>query len=96
VQERKDFNYNEDLDFTNNVVDPTLVWTRYHKQGCSIRLLHPQQHCDQVANALAKLEELFSCVAGCNVYLTPPGSKVGRASLALFLEAMVCVAESNY
>lgn len=49
---------------------------RRYDGGCSVRVLHPQRHCEALARALALLEHAFQCAMGCNAYLTPPGSQV--------------------
>lgn len=81
-QERRDYNYNEDPRSTADTADAEVVWKRYQDDGCSIRLLHPQRFCTQIATVLAKLEDVFSSCAGCNVYLTPPGAKVSPSWLS--------------
>ncbi|KAL6771986.1 hypothetical protein ACKKBG_A28535 [Auxenochlorella protothecoides x Auxenochlorella symbiontica] len=51
------------------------VWKRFEKEGCSVRILHPQQHCDKLWALMSRLETAFGCCVGCNAYLTPPGSQ---------------------
>lgn len=76
VQERINYNFNVDSDTTEDIADPKVVWGRYSQYGSSVRLLHPQRWSDLLADALAKLEDVFSSCVGCNAYLTPGDSKV--------------------
>ncbi|XP_049763827.1 ribosomal oxygenase 1 isoform X1 [Schistocerca cancellata] len=50
------------------------VWA-YYENGCSVRLLNPQSFIPQVGMMVATLQELFGCMVGANVYLTPPDSQ---------------------
>lgn len=50
------------------------VWA-YYKNGCSVRILNPQTFIPQVGMMVATLQELFGCMVGANVYLTPPDSQ---------------------
>lgn len=50
------------------------VWSRF-REGCSVRLLHPQTHSDAVWRMLAMLETHWGSFAGCNAYLTPRGTQ---------------------
>lgn len=54
-----------------------MVWQRFDKQDCSVRILHPQRYSDALWRVLARLEGFLQCCVGCNAYLTPPGSQVG-------------------
>lgn len=56
------------------VAEPAAVWRRFG-EGCSVRLLHPQRHCDPLYRLLARLEAHLRCAVGCNAYLTPPGAQ---------------------
>ncbi|CAH2008944.1 unnamed protein product [Acanthoscelides obtectus] len=47
----------------------------YYLNGCSIRVLNPHTYDQRVYAVLAALQEYFGCMAGANVYLTPPGSQ---------------------
>lgn len=78
--------YGEDLDITSfrdgarttlNGTGPAPaeeVWSRF-REGCSVRLLHPQTHSDAVWRMLAMLETHWGSFAGCNAYLTPRGTQ---------------------
>jgi bifunctional lysine-specific demethylase and histidyl-hydroxylase NO66 len=57
------------------IADAETVKRRYN-EGATIRLLHPQRFCDPVWKLLALLEDVFQCLMGCNVYVTPPSSQV--------------------
>lgn len=77
---------NANTDGRGGVADAKLVWRRFSKQGCSLRLLHPQRWCDELWHALAPLEAFFGCAVGCNAYLTPPGSQVGTLRIDVQLQ----------
>lgn len=51
-----------------------VVWD-YYQNGCSIRLLNPQTYSQNVWKRLSLLQDYFGCMAGANIYLTPPGSQ---------------------
>lgn len=53
---------------------PPSVWDAYGN-GCSIRLLNPQTFLPNIRKLNAALQEYFHCMAGANVYLTPPNSQ---------------------
>lgn len=53
---------------------PSALWD-YYANGCSIRILNPHTYCNKLHTLLAALQEYFGCMAGVNVYLTPPGSQ---------------------
>lgn len=53
---------------------PPVVWD-YYANGCSIRLLNPQTFLDTIFALNTSLQELFHCMVGSNVYLTPPNSQ---------------------
>lgn len=76
LQERANYNYNKDRNASDDIADPDVVWARYSRDGCSVRLLHPQRWFEHLADTLAKLEEVFSSCVGCNAYLTPANAKV--------------------
>lgn len=40
------------------------VWKRFEKEGCSVRILHPQQHCDKLWALMSRLETAFGCCVG--------------------------------
>lgn len=51
-----------------------VVWENY-ANGCSIRLLNPQTFIPSIFAMNCSLQELFHCMVGSNVYLTPPNSQ---------------------
>lgn len=59
-------------------VDQTELWSNY-EQGCTIRLLCPHKHADNVHALLSTLELELQCMVGANAYLTPPRSSQGFA-----------------
>jgi lysine-specific demethylase/histidyl-hydroxylase NO66 len=59
-------------------VDPAELWSNYD-QGCTIRLLCPHKHADNVHALLSTLELELKCMVGANAYLTPPKSSQGFA-----------------
>lgn len=50
------------------------IWN-FYDDGCSIRILNPQTFHQPIYKMNAKLQELFHCMVGTNVYLTPPNSQ---------------------
>uniref|UniRef100_A0A4W4F4P2 Bifunctional lysine-specific demethylase and histidyl-hydroxylase n=1 Tax=Electrophorus electricus TaxID=8005 RepID=A0A4W4F4P2_ELEEL len=54
---------------------PYTVWDFYEVHGCSLRMLNPQAFSSTVWNVLSILQEIFSSMAGANVYLTPAGTQ---------------------
>jgi len=50
------------------------VW-KFFDQGCSVRMLHPQQYSTPIAKLLSSLEDFWDCGGGCNSYLTPAGQQ---------------------
>ncbi len=57
------------------MADAVVVARRFDKEGCSVRLLHPQRFCDPLWRLTARLESYLQCPVGCNAYLTPPGTQ---------------------
>ncbi|XP_050425267.1 ribosomal oxygenase 1 isoform X2 [Adelges cooleyi] len=51
-----------------------VVWD-YFNNGCSVRLLNPQLFAPEIYKLMSNLQEYFSSLVGCNVYLTPPFSQ---------------------
>jgi len=49
------------------------VWQNF-ETGCTLRLLCPQKHNDEVHALLSNMEHEFGCMVGSNVYLTPGGA----------------------
>ena len=80
---RENFNYNGKLppkeqegeESTPEIADADVVWRRVEKDGCSMRLLHPQRFSDPLWRLLSKLEDFWRSCMGSNSYLTPPGSQ---------------------
>ena len=58
--------------------DSDVVWDHY-QQGCTIRLLCPHKHADNVHALLQMLELEWGCMVGANAYLTPPEAAQGFA-----------------
>lgn len=50
------------------------IWN-FYADGCSIRILNPQTFHQPIYKMNAKLQELFHCMVGTNVYLTPANSQ---------------------
>jgi len=49
------------------------VWQNFDS-GCTVRLLCPQKHNDDIHALLSNLEYEFGCMVGSNAYLTPGGA----------------------
>ncbi len=64
------------------------AWEKY-ENGCSLRLLRPQQHCDGLWSLCSLLESYFLCMVGANAYLTPKGTQ-GFAPHFDDIDAFVC------
>lgn len=89
--------YKENIRETHNPEGramPPTVWDFYN-QGCSIRLLNPQTFLQSVHALNATLQELFQCMTGANVYLTPANSQ-GFAPHYDDIEAFVLQIEGKY
>ena len=52
-----------------------VVRRRFEREGCSLRVLHPQRWRDPLWKLLSALETYWRCSTGCNAYLTPPDSQ---------------------
>lgn len=66
-------------DVSNYVpVDTKSLWKQY-KDGCTIRLLCPHKHADDLQSILSLLELEWGCMVGANAYLTPPCHSQGFA-----------------
>jgi lysine-specific demethylase/histidyl-hydroxylase NO66 len=59
------------------VADANDLWSNYNGSGCTIRLLCPHQHSDEVHALLSSMELEWGCMVGSNAYLTPPGASQG-------------------
>mmetsp|Transcript_13180 Transcript_13180/g.19388 ORF Transcript_13180/g.19388 Transcript_13180/m.19388 type:complete len:640 (+) Transcript_13180:175-2094(+) len=58
------------------IADHKDLWSNYDN-GCTIRLLCPHQHSEDVHALLSTLELEWGCMVGANAYLTPPGAFQG-------------------
>jgi lysine-specific demethylase/histidyl-hydroxylase NO66 len=63
---------------TGILVDHSELWANYDA-GCTIRLLCPHKHQDNVHALLSTLELELACMVGANAYLTPPNAAQGFA-----------------
>lgn len=70
------------------------AWRMLSEEGCSLRLLRPQQYCDALWRLCAHLEEFMGCAVGANVYVTPGGSQ-GFAPHFDDVDAFVCQVEGR-
>ena len=61
---------NEEVEYI--LAESKDVWSNF-SDGCTLRLLCPQQHNDHVHKMLSTLEDEFGCMVGSNVNLTPGG-----------------------
>jgi len=59
-------------------VNPDELWERY-ADGCTVRLLCPHKHANNVHSLLSLLELEWGCMVGANAYLTPPSASQGFA-----------------
>ena len=57
------------------VANPADVWSNVDTSQCTLRLLRPHEHNDQVHALLSLLESEFGCMVGSNAYLTPMHSQ---------------------
>lgn len=53
---------------------PPNIWF-YYSGGCSIRLLNPHVYFPKLYTLNSILQELFHCLVGSNIYITPPNSQ---------------------
>ena len=63
-------NYDDD-DVEYVIANPTDVWTNVDTASCTLRLLRPHEHNDNIHTLLSLLEVEFGCMVGSNAYLTP-------------------------
>ena len=75
--QRSNLNYNkrEDPDNMHEIASAATVMKRFDKQGCSVRVLHPQRWIEPIYRLLSLLEDELRSPVGCNAYLTPPASQ---------------------
>lgn len=59
-------------------VDADELWSNYD-EGCTVRLLCPHKHSDNIHALLSTLELELQCMVGANAYLTPPRASQGFA-----------------
>jgi len=59
----------DDLEYV--VANPRDVWSNVDVSHCTLRLLRPHEHDDNVHALLSLLESEFGCMVGSNAYLTP-------------------------
>jgi hypothetical protein len=64
---------------TGVLVNRSELWSNFDDKGCTIRLLCPHKHNDNIHALLSTLELEFGCMVGANAYLTPPESSQGFA-----------------
>jgi len=57
------------------VANPKDVWTNVDTSHCTVRLLRPHEHNDNIHSMLSLLESEFGCMVGSNAYLTPLNSQ---------------------
>jgi lysine-specific demethylase/histidyl-hydroxylase NO66 len=57
------------------VANPSDIWTNVDTSHCTLRLLRPHEHNDNVHALLSLLESEFGCQVGSNAYLTPLNSQ---------------------
>lgn len=57
------------------IADASTVMKRFQKEGCSVRVLHPQRWVESIYKLLSVLEDELRSPVGCNAYLTPPASQ---------------------
>lgn len=50
-------------------------WKRFEEDGCSLRLLRPQEYNDDLWQVISRLESFYECMWGANLYLTPGNSQ---------------------
>jgi len=53
------------------VANPNDVWANVDTSQCTVRLLRPHEHNDNIHTMLSILESEFGCMVGSNAYLTP-------------------------
>lgn len=63
----------EDLEYI--VANPKDVWSNVDTSHCTVRLLRPHEHNENIHAMLSLLESEFGCMVGSNAYLTPLNSQ---------------------
>lgn len=77
------------------IINPSIVWNRFTKDKCTIRLLCPQKYSNTLHSLLSTLENEFGCMVGCNAYLTPGYSSQGFAPHYDDIEAFILQLEGK-
>lgn len=72
---RNNYNFNKDDTQEYDVADIVHVKRRFKKDGCSLRVLHPQRFSDELWKFMYLLECCWGSIVGCNAYLTPAMSQ---------------------
>ncbi|CAN8063808.1 unnamed protein product [Agarophyton chilense] len=70
------------------------AWKQLEQNGCSIRMLRPQEHVEAIYRVCAHLEAFVECMVGANVYVTPAQSQ-GFAPHFDDIDAFVCQVEGR-
>jgi len=70
---RKTNGEQDDLEYV--VANPNDIWSNIDESRCSLRLLRPHEHNDDVHALLSLLESEFGCMVGSNAYFTPKNSQ---------------------
>jgi len=65
----------EKQDIKAEIANADVIWRRVDKEGCSMRLLHPQRFSTTLWRVLSQLEDFWRSPMGSNSYLTPAGSQ---------------------
>mmetsp|Transcript_24929 Transcript_24929/g.48771 ORF Transcript_24929/g.48771 Transcript_24929/m.48771 type:complete len:561 (-) Transcript_24929:96-1778(-) len=78
--------YGQDIDITKfaggkrktlnkeGQAEPEHVWRKF-ENGCSVRVLRPQEYSDNVCGMLSLMDEYWGRVSGANAYLTPANTQ---------------------
>lgn len=73
---RRNLNHNgKDSTAQPEVASASTVMRRFDREGCSVRILHPQRWVEPIYKLLSFLEDELRSPVGCNAYLTPPSSQ---------------------
>ncbi|KAL3788220.1 hypothetical protein HJC23_004687 [Cyclotella cryptica] len=65
----------DDQDVEYVVANPSDVWSNVDASHCTVRLLRPHEHSENIHAMLSLLESEFGCMVGSNAYLTPLNSQ---------------------
>lgn len=72
---KKSTTASEEDDLEYIVANPKDVWSNVDTSHCTVRLLRPHQHNENIHAMLSLLESEFGCMIGSNAYLTPLNSQ---------------------